>query len=307
MSRPELWAPSVGELVGTCADAAGALAVVADGGRLVVGHADGRVRCVDLAAGATIWWGAEQHGPVLQVLARTPDGQRLATAAEDRVVRIWDAATGEVIGRQEHAATVFGLRFAPDGQHLATAGADDTVGVTRTATGERVITCEGHDAWVTSVDWSPDGGRLASGSNDATARIWDAGSGAELERRDLADKVLAVAWHPSATWLAVGLDDGAVSLFDVRTPAVEPTRFRADDGSVNDLAWSPDGRLLATAGDHTVAIWDPHAQRPLLRFALAGAYAHRLSWAPRATFIAASLHGDRVQLWDTRAALAAGS
>lgn len=102
MTRGEPWA-RIGELAGTCADAAGAIAVLPDGTRLMIGHADGTVRCVDLATGETVWVGGERHEPVLQALACSPDGRLVATAAEDRVVRIWDGSTGAVVGRHAHA------------------------------------------------------------------------------------------------------------------------------------------------------------------------------------------------------------
>lgn len=108
-------------------------------------------------------------------------------------------------------------------------------------------------------------------------------------------------------WLAVGLDDGQVVLLDVREPAAEALRFRADGSAVNGLAWSADGRLLATAGDATIGIWDARAGRSLASFPVDAPYARRVSWAPSGAFIAVSLCGDRVRLWDTRAALAAGS
>jgi WD40 repeat protein len=184
MSRSELWVPAIGELAGTRADgadAAGAVAVLPDGTHLAIGHADGTVRCVDLATGETRWRGAEAHGPVLQALACSPDGRIMATAAEDRIVRLWEASTGALVDRREQRDTIFDLRFAPGGERLAAAGADDTVGILQVGTGDRVIACEGHEAWVQSADWSPRGDRLASASNDATLRIWDPLTGAELD------------------------------------------------------------------------------------------------------------------------------
>jgi WD40 repeat protein len=307
MSRGELWVPAIGELAGTLADAAGAVAVLPDGTHLAIGQADGTVRCVDLATGETRWRGAEAHGPVLQALACSPDGRLVATSAEDRMVRIWEASTGALAGRWEQRATVFELRFAPGGERLATAGADDTVGVLRVGTGERVIACEGHEGWVQSVDWSPGGERLASAANDATLRIWDPVTGAELERREVGERALAVAWSPSGEWLAVGLEGGDVAMLDMRGPAAEALRFRADGGAVNGLAWSADGRRLATAGDETIGIWDAPAARSLACFPVDAPYARRVSWAPSGAFIAGSLCGDRVRLWDTREAGAAGA
>lgn len=307
MSKRELWVPSLGELAGTLADAAGAVAVLPDGAHLAIGHADGTVRCIDLATGETRWRGAEPHGPVLQALTCSPDGRLVATSAEDQLIRIWEASTGALVGRWDQRTTVFDLRFAPGGEWLATAGADDTIGVLQLGTGERAVACEGHEGWVQSVDWSPRGDRLASAANDATLRIWDPFTGVELERREVGEKALAVAWSPAGEWLAVGLDGGDVALLDVRGPTAEALRFRADGGAINGLAWSADGRLLATAGDETIGIWDAPAVRSLARFPVNAPYARRVSWAPSGAFIAGSLCGDRVRLWDTREALAAGA
>ncbi|HEX3480004.1 MAG TPA: hypothetical protein VHT91_33520 [Kofleriaceae bacterium] len=228
MTRGEPWAARINVLVGTCADAAGGHAVLPDDARLAIGHADGTVRCVELATGDTVWFGAERHAPVLQSLACSPDGQLLATVADDCTIRVWDAATGAVIGRHVLPAVAFELRFSPDGARLATAGADDSVGVYRVDGGERLVSCTGHEAWVQSVDWSPRGDRLASVSNDGTLRIWDAATGAELERRELRARAQAVAWSPSGSWLAVGLEGGDAALLDAAGPFAETHRLRVD-------------------------------------------------------------------------------
>jgi WD40 repeat protein len=247
-----------------------------------------------------VWFGAERHAPVLQSLACSPDGRLLATAADDCTIRVWDAATGAVIGRYAHPAVAFELRFAPDGSRLATAGADDTVGVYRVDSGERLVSCTGHEAWVQSVDWSPHGDRLASVSNDATLRIWDAATGAELERREFGARAQGVAWSPSGSWLAVGFEGGDVALLDAAGSFAEAHRLRVDPGSVSGLAWDAAGRMLAMAGEQAVATWDVGAGDALARFPHDAPYAHRVAWAPDGTFVAASLCGDRVRLWETR-------
>jgi WD40 repeat protein len=111
----------------------------------------------------------------------SPDGQLLAGGDSANGVRIWDAASGDLVletaGHAGNPERVLGLvwkvAFSPDGTTLASAGGDTAVRLWEVHTGEARAVLEGHTLAATSLAFSPDGRWLASGGLDAVVRIWD--------------------------------------------------------------------------------------------------------------------------------------
>jgi len=107
----------------------------------------------------------------------TPQGDRVASASEDRTVRVWDTRTGQgVVTLPGHAGAVTAVAFSPDGQRIASACEDGSVRVWDAATGQEALTLRRQLVYAFGVFFSPDGERLvASGSGRGEVfRVWEA-------------------------------------------------------------------------------------------------------------------------------------
>ena len=144
--------------------------------------------------------------------------------------------------------------FSPDSRLVVTAGADGIAAIWRVADGARLLTLRGHGGAIVAVAFSPDGKHVATASTDTTARIWDVRSGKSRELRGHTAALTAVAFNRKGSLLATGAADSDARVWNVYAGR-EVAVLRIHAGPVNDVAFSADGRWLATAGPQAAGIW----------------------------------------------------
>jgi WD40 repeat protein len=218
------------------------------------------------------------HGHINEVLsiAFSPDGKVLASAGSDNTIRLWDVATGQLIGQPltGHTNWVNSVAFSPDGKILASGSADATIRLWDTstmlsanaATGQPAVdVLTGHMSGVESVVFSPDGTILASGSGDHTIRLWDVVTREPIGEplTGHAEGVRSLAFSPDGTILASGSLDNSIRLWDVATGEPIGQPLIGHTNWVNSVAFSPNGKMLASGSfDRSIRLWDVERHQP---------------------------------------------
>lgn len=199
-----------------------------------------------------------------QGLAFSADGQLLATGSMEGTIRLWDAASGREAGLlRGHASSIQALALAPDGRTLASASLDQTVRLWDLATrSERQIMRN----QVKTLAYAPDGRTLA-GAQSQGVLLWDLGSTPGQTTLPFGAAAISpdqrtVALVSGAALLGQKID---VRLFDLDTRK-ERVRLSRPLRGAQALAFTPDGRLLATGSQFTenrgeVRLWEVSTRR----------------------------------------------
>jgi WD40 repeat protein/class 3 adenylate cyclase len=287
--RYDIWSVKPWRRVGTVDDPRGtagpAFAVDRSGRRFVVGHADGSVRVWDLHSGTSRDLHG-RHNAATAGVGFSPDGKTIVSTGDDAQVLVWDVDSGEL--RQTltgHTGRVFGQAFSPDGRTLHTVGLDGA-----------------------AITWDLEGSRRLG-------RPFRAGEGNEVPE-DTGDASPSFALSPDAKRIAVTQAGGHLAVVELATGR---RLFESADagGRILDVAWSPDGRTLATAGKQgRVAMWRADDGSAIRSFAgippklPPGAADSRLvgqtndalaiAYSPDGTTLAASAADGRILRWGAR-------
>jgi WD40 repeat protein len=259
--------------------------------------------------------------------AFSPDGRTVITGSDDRTVQFWDASTGQSIEAPlELRAIIRSVAFSPDGATFLVAGQFGQIWHWGVSGSQRAVSALGHPGkWVTSVAFSHDGtSALTAGGNPLAirglgfpppgfARLWDVASGRPRGDPILFDQtVISAALSPDGSRLLTGCGAlytkaGGAYLHSLTPDVREVIRLDHDNTQVWAVAFSPDGRMLATGSFNNAStshigdarLWDAATGRlhKVLRHPGGGVVA--IAFSPDGRSVVTGGNDRTARFWET--------
>ena len=200
------------------------------------------------------------HTSRVIALAFSPQGDRLVSGGRDSTAIIWDLESQSAIYRlRGHRDDVYSVGFTPDGSRVVTGSYDKTLRLWNAENGLLLKEMAGHTDRIRSISIS--GLSIASADKNGEIRLWHSMTGALLKVLPQKSGEI-IRFSPNGRLLLSSCGSSSCAdnqhVYDV-TSGKKLMSYEKLGSSVIALAFSPDGKLVATGGgdNHEIHVWDP--------------------------------------------------
>ncbi len=201
----------------------------------------------------------ERHTGGINAVDISGNGQRYATASDDKTVILWDR---QGMPRKTlsggHRGKVFDAAFSPDGKYILSAGFD-SVAILWDTSGQPRHRLP-HANVVRAAVWAPDGMTFATGSYGGDIRIYSTDGRQQLTLVTPDSlRVEALSFSPDGKYLLVGQGNNKIRLYDRKGKLVFETRIKAAENktggsAIRAVAFSPNGRWFCVGTEGGLAL-----------------------------------------------------
>ena len=273
------------------------VAISPQGQFLGTASADGTARIWDIAIKrgelASVLTG---HREQLHTIEFSPSGLYVLTSSRDGTARVWKTDRGnEVTVLAGHEGDVRGAVFSKTARRVLTYGEDGTARIWDSGTTAELRVLSHERAPITGLDVADDGRVRVTTDRNRVARVWSPGHENEpvvLPIRGVRDARLS----PSGDSVAIATGERVARIWS--TEGVLGLEFRTRD-RVDVVAFSPDGRTLATAGPNGVMLWNLQENGRFERLIKAGQDTVDLSFSPDGKRLVTAAADGVGRIWST--------
>lgn len=207
----------------------------------------------------------------VKAVAINPNGKSVASAGEDGEIKVWQFKSDMRPFRYNcHTGPVNCLSFNSDGGYLASGGTDGKIFITKHNAKCEGIQFKAHAAPVKSVVFNKDGNRLLTAGDDKCAKLW------MINYKRGVDNIRKAAGHEFVK------------------------SFTGHTDWIVDANFSPDNRLIATACNKSVRLWDINSGAEIIKFKNVNLQNTSLSFHPDGNYLAVGSASRHIKIWDMR-------
>ncbi len=254
------------------------------------------------------------HKMAIWRIAISPNGQTLASASNDGIVKLWkwDDDTGQFETQPYktltgHPSGYPSVAFSPDGQTIATANSNDTTVKLWSIKGQELQTLTGHNTGVNSVAFSHNGKIIASAGGN-TVILWKRDSKNQFQTQpyktpiEHRSKINSVAFSRDNRTIATASDDGTVKLWNLNKSKQLQT-LTGHKAEVNSVVFTPDGQMLASAShDGNIKLWKRNftgqfETQPYKTLTGHTTWVTNVAFSPDGQMLASASEDTTVKLW----------